>query len=316
MYKPAMKTKRTNPDFVNGVPELLMLSLLARRPMYGYEIVQAIRQSTRGILEFGEGCVYPILHRLEAEGLLGSKRETVGGRSRVVYRVTARGSKPRQHHDEGGSRLSKPSTTPWKEANMANLPWLEEVQKRLYGHGLPPSYVRRFVAELMDHFQDLKEENMGADAVSRLGEPEAVAEAAVTAYRRRSFFARHPVLTFPLPLLVFAVSPVVSYALLFFSFHAPCLLHRLFAPSWDRRYGVIGLGVCRVDVPRPGGRGGTRLPQACEAVLLEQAVDRRFLSDSCHIGSAAAHTLAAYDRRPDSRGEPPLLPTCEAVWLG
>ena len=88
-----MQSKRTNPDFLNGVPELLILSLLARRSMYGYELVHAIRQATSGTLEFGEGCVYPILHRLEAGGLLGSKRETVGGRSRVVYRVTAKGSK-------------------------------------------------------------------------------------------------------------------------------------------------------------------------------------------------------------------------------
>ncbi len=87
-----MRAKRTNPDFLNGVPELLILSLLSRRSMYGYELVQAIRRSTEGTLEFGEGCIYPILHRLEAEGLLGSKRETVGGRSRVVYRVTAKGT--------------------------------------------------------------------------------------------------------------------------------------------------------------------------------------------------------------------------------
>ena len=88
-----MKTKRTNPDFLNGVPELLILSLLSRRPMYGYELVQAIRESTQATLEFGEGCVYPVLHRLEADGLLDGKRMTVGGRSRVVYRVTAKGTK-------------------------------------------------------------------------------------------------------------------------------------------------------------------------------------------------------------------------------
>jgi PadR family transcriptional regulator PadR len=93
MYKAAMRTKRTNPDFLNGVPELLLLSLLSRRPMYGYELVQAIHASTNGTLEFGEGCIYPILHRLEAEGMLGSKRETVAGRSRVIYRVTSKGSK-------------------------------------------------------------------------------------------------------------------------------------------------------------------------------------------------------------------------------
>jgi len=88
-----MKAKRTNPDFLNGVPELLILSLLSRRPMYGYELVQAIRRSTAGEIEFGEGCVYPVLHRLEAEGLLAGKREDVGGRTRVVYRIMAKGSK-------------------------------------------------------------------------------------------------------------------------------------------------------------------------------------------------------------------------------
>jgi PadR family transcriptional regulator, regulatory protein PadR len=93
MYKTAMKTKQTNPDFLNGVPELLLLNLLSRRPMYGYELVQAIRVSTNGTLEFGEGSIYPILHRLEAEGMLDSKRELVGGRNRVVYRVTLKGKK-------------------------------------------------------------------------------------------------------------------------------------------------------------------------------------------------------------------------------
>ncbi len=87
-----MSIKRTNPDFLNGVPELLILRLLSRRPMYGYELVQAIRAATGGRLEFGEGCVYPILHRLEADGVLGSQRQTVGGRSRVVYRVTKTGA--------------------------------------------------------------------------------------------------------------------------------------------------------------------------------------------------------------------------------
>jgi PadR family transcriptional regulator PadR len=88
-----MRPKRTNPDFLNGVPELLILSLLSRRPRYGYELVQAIRRASGGTLEFGEGCVYPVLHRLEAEGMLAGKRETVGGRSRVVYRVTTKGAK-------------------------------------------------------------------------------------------------------------------------------------------------------------------------------------------------------------------------------
>ena len=88
-----MSRKRTNPDFLNGVPELLILRLLSARPMYGYELVQAIRLATNARIEFGEGCVYPLLHRLEADGLLVSRRETVAGRERFVYRVTVPGRK-------------------------------------------------------------------------------------------------------------------------------------------------------------------------------------------------------------------------------
>ena len=86
-----MTKRATNPAFLNGVPELLMLRLLGQRPMYGYELVQAIRRDTGGALEFGEGCIYPILHRLESQGVLKSSRESVGGRERVVYRLTAKG---------------------------------------------------------------------------------------------------------------------------------------------------------------------------------------------------------------------------------
>ena|SRR5687768_2864052 len=88
-----MTKRKTNPDFLNGVPELLLLQLLLQRPMYGYEIVQAIHDASGGRLDFGEGCIYPVLHRLEAEGNLASRREEQGGRTRIVYRVTAAGKK-------------------------------------------------------------------------------------------------------------------------------------------------------------------------------------------------------------------------------
>lgn len=88
-----MSKSRTNPDFLNGVPELVVLRLLARQPMYGYQIVQAIRLTSAGDLTFGEGSIYPVLHKLEAGGWLASKSESVGGRERVVYHVTASGKK-------------------------------------------------------------------------------------------------------------------------------------------------------------------------------------------------------------------------------
>ena len=83
----------TNPNFMNGVPELLILRLLEEHEMYGYELVQAIKARTKDAISFGEGVVYPILHALEHEGALKSRRKAVNGRTRVYYTVTARGTK-------------------------------------------------------------------------------------------------------------------------------------------------------------------------------------------------------------------------------
>jgi len=85
--------KRTNPSFLNGVPELVVLKLLSAREMYGYEIVQAIQRETKNNLSFGEGCIYPYLHYFEKEKLVSSWRKEVDGRSRYYYQITARGRK-------------------------------------------------------------------------------------------------------------------------------------------------------------------------------------------------------------------------------
>jgi len=89
----AMTPRETNPNFMNGVPELLILRLLEDAEMYGYEIVQAIRERTDAVIMVGEGVVYPVLHALERAGALRSRRKTVSGRSRIYYSVTMRGSR-------------------------------------------------------------------------------------------------------------------------------------------------------------------------------------------------------------------------------
>lgn len=88
-----MARRETNPNFMNGVPELLILQLLQQEEMYGYEIVQAIRSRTDAVIAIGEGVVYPVLHALERDGALRSRRRSVNGRSRIYYSVTAAGSR-------------------------------------------------------------------------------------------------------------------------------------------------------------------------------------------------------------------------------
>lgn len=103
-----MGEKRDELSFLNGVPELLVLRLLARREMYGYEVVRAIREATGGGLEFGEGCIYPILHAMEKNKWVSSRRKVHDGRERIYYRLTERGQ----------GRL-KESASRWAEISRA-----------------------------------------------------------------------------------------------------------------------------------------------------------------------------------------------------
>ena len=82
---------KTNPPFMSGVPELLLLRLLDSREMYGYELVRSIREVTGEAISLGEGVIYPVLHSLERNGSLKARRKAVGGRTRVYYSLTQQG---------------------------------------------------------------------------------------------------------------------------------------------------------------------------------------------------------------------------------
>ena len=88
-----MTLRKTNPWFMTGVPEILILQLLADREMYGYQLVQAIEAATGSAIKVGEGVVYPILHALEASGCLKARRKPINGRTRIYYLATAAGKK-------------------------------------------------------------------------------------------------------------------------------------------------------------------------------------------------------------------------------
>ncbi|MGI9236356.1 MAG: PadR family transcriptional regulator [Woeseiaceae bacterium] len=96
---------QTNPPFMSGVPELLLLRLLARREMYGYELVKAVRLVTEEAISLGEGVIYPVLHGLERGGALKAKRKAVGGRTRVYYSLTAKGKRRLARLEEDWQRI-------------------------------------------------------------------------------------------------------------------------------------------------------------------------------------------------------------------
>jgi PadR family transcriptional regulator PadR len=79
-------------DLVKGSSGSLLLSLLQRQPMYGYQIVKELETRSQGYFKFKEGTLYPALHRLERAGLIAGRWQMLAnGRQRRYYTITAKG---------------------------------------------------------------------------------------------------------------------------------------------------------------------------------------------------------------------------------
>ena len=77
---------------LDGHMETLLMAALQEGPSYGYQIVQDLNGKAPGVLKTGEGTVYPVLHRLEARGLVRSEwRKGESGRERRYYILTSQG---------------------------------------------------------------------------------------------------------------------------------------------------------------------------------------------------------------------------------
>jgi len=76
-------------DLFRGSIEVLVLSVLADGPLHGYAIQQQLKRTLGQTLPVGS--LYPLLHRLEADGLIAAEHTTHRGRARKVYRLTDTG---------------------------------------------------------------------------------------------------------------------------------------------------------------------------------------------------------------------------------
>jgi DNA-binding PadR family transcriptional regulator len=86
----------SQPSLYRGNLTAIVLQLLETDGrMYGYEITQKVKEKTNGSLEIKEGALYPILHKLEAEGFLTVEVEKVEKRIRKYYKITESGEEER-----------------------------------------------------------------------------------------------------------------------------------------------------------------------------------------------------------------------------
>jgi PadR family transcriptional regulator PadR len=83
-------TPSRSSQFLRGVLDLCLLAVIAEGPAYGYEMTRRLR--ARGLLSVAEGSIYPLLGRLERDGLVAAYRApSNGGPPRKYYRLSPRG---------------------------------------------------------------------------------------------------------------------------------------------------------------------------------------------------------------------------------
>jgi PadR family transcriptional regulator PadR len=86
-------------DLVAASATPLVLSILSEGENYGYAIIKRVNELSGGQMQWTDGMLYPVLHRLEGQKLIESKwRESETGRKRKYYRIEKQGMKALKEH--------------------------------------------------------------------------------------------------------------------------------------------------------------------------------------------------------------------------
>jgi PadR family transcriptional regulator, regulatory protein PadR len=80
-------------ELLRGSLDLMILSVLAEEPMYGYSIQKRLADASNQAVQLQAGTLYPLLHKLESDKLIRSKWERSTGRGRKWYELTATGNR-------------------------------------------------------------------------------------------------------------------------------------------------------------------------------------------------------------------------------
>jgi len=79
-------------QLLKGIAPVVVLEILSRGQMYGYELSEAIEQRSAEVLTLGKGTLYPLLYNLEAKKLIrGRWEQAESGRKRRYYSITGKG---------------------------------------------------------------------------------------------------------------------------------------------------------------------------------------------------------------------------------
>lgn len=87
-------------SLISGSTAMLILKLLSEKDMYGYEMIETLKERSNNVFELKAGTLYPLLHGLEDKGALKVYEKPVGAKVRKYYSITKQGRKALKEKEE------------------------------------------------------------------------------------------------------------------------------------------------------------------------------------------------------------------------
>ncbi len=88
------KMEKLSKELIGASSIPIILSILSKNESYGYEIIQSVKEISHSKIEYGDGTLYPVLHKLEKKGLIESYWKVAeNGRKRKYYQISKKGEK-------------------------------------------------------------------------------------------------------------------------------------------------------------------------------------------------------------------------------
>lgn len=104
-------------DLVAASATPLILSILSQGESYGYAIIKQVHRLSDGQMQWTDGMLYPVLHRLEKQKLIASEaRKAENGRMRKYYRINDAGTQALNEHKQQWTSVYQTLKQVW-EAN-------------------------------------------------------------------------------------------------------------------------------------------------------------------------------------------------------
>jgi DNA-binding PadR family transcriptional regulator len=110
------ETTKISKELIGASAVPIILAILDKGDTYGYNIMQRVKELSGGVIEWKEGSLYPVLHKLEKTGLIKSLwKMAENGRHRKYYAINKRGRKALQNEIENWKLVNNIFNELWKD---------------------------------------------------------------------------------------------------------------------------------------------------------------------------------------------------------